>query len=237
MIPERTIDAWLAIAVAQAFPSAAVWLPTPQAQSRAQPWDLLAEVDPAARMIMFENKALFDSAGNVGIDLGGRASREQLARLPTLAGLPIYYGLPGPCSLAATASVPVSWDDPTRQAEPHRSIDMGRAAMRLHPEPFASWLYLVPPGVVAASVRPPFWLPCDSFRACFSIGPLIGAEPSSVAASAVPTLRSLLEAEASVAIRRVQGRSLTAVVGEVEGAIQQLTLADVATMTIVVLDP
>jgi len=92
-IPEHTVDVWVAILVAQAFPSALIWAPT---QMSSPDFDLAVGMRPG-KLFILENKAPTDSATN-GADFEIRINPAQLDRYLATADLAdrTFYVLPCP---------------------------------------------------------------------------------------------------------------------------------------------
>jgi len=70
ILPERTFDIWVALAVARRFPSSLLWAPTTNAQAYREPWDLEMDValgSERSKAFFFENKGV-DSSWNINID-------------------------------------------------------------------------------------------------------------------------------------------------------------------------
>lgn len=138
LIPERTIDAWLAMSVAAFDPFARVWAPSPRRQARGHPWDWAIEATGAAdKLIVLETKGLFDYRSTVHIphvhvdldQLAFLAACEVVASVPAFVGLPLL-------DIAELKAVKAS-------------DFLGLAALRLRPQ-FQSWLRVVSATSLAA---------------------------------------------------------------------------------------
>jgi len=71
ILPERTFDIWVSLAVARMFPSSLLWAPTTNAQAYREQWDLevnLALGSERSKILFFENKGV-DSYWNINIDM------------------------------------------------------------------------------------------------------------------------------------------------------------------------
>jgi hypothetical protein len=108
LIPERTIDAWAARAIALQARNALLWCPTPPSQStkgvpvpppaNVFPWDLAMQLPGTpgctyTKAVVFEHKALVaDDPPRVVVDTN---QLDYLCQWEA-QGAPIYYGLPAP---------------------------------------------------------------------------------------------------------------------------------------------
>jgi hypothetical protein len=149
LIPERTVDAWVAREVYRLIPSSLIWCPTTNAQRMPgagrpanAPWDTAAELGRAGctrKLVLLENKGLAD-APPARVNLNPLQA-EFLARLsaPPQA-VPVFYTLPKLDTARAGISGPI----PDLAASEHpRGSDPG----------FRSWQVVVDPTTVAQVAR------------------------------------------------------------------------------------
>lgn len=90
ILPERTFDIWVALAVTRRFPFSLLWAPTTNAQADRERWDLRIALDSEeSKVLFFENKGV-NSSWNISIDM------EQLINLTASQsnGKTIWYILP-----------------------------------------------------------------------------------------------------------------------------------------------
>lgn len=93
ILPERTFDIWVALAVERKFPSSLQWAPTTNAQAYREPWDLQVNValsSEQSKAFFFENKGV-DSSWNIGIDVIQLA---KLIRIWEHKCQTVWYALP-----------------------------------------------------------------------------------------------------------------------------------------------
>ena len=103
-IPERTVDAWVAIALARKFKNAPIWLPTNQG---VDDWDLVFGPGPqTGKLVILENKSATPIARGPG-DHRIAINRSQLARYCQNSDLNLrtFYVLPSPPWADAPAPV------------------------------------------------------------------------------------------------------------------------------------
>lgn len=89
-IPERTVDSWVSVYVAQRVPEILLWAPT---QRQIPDYDLAAGLPGRGKLFVLENKAPYAN-GSFGFDLSLRQMWNYL-RNPTLRDR-TYYVLPRP---------------------------------------------------------------------------------------------------------------------------------------------
>ncbi len=127
-LPENTVEAWVAMAVAATFPNARIWSPAPPNQRSG--WEQAADLGEGTSFI-FENKAT--ELVKPGNDHVIEINRAQLDRYCDLSAQyqqsPIYYLLPDP-----------PWFAIPRQGTP---VPV-EAAHRIAPVPFKEWAWVVP---------------------------------------------------------------------------------------------
>src|SRR4051794_34503944 len=97
IIPERTVDAWLAAYLGERYAKVRLWAPTPPAQKKKTPWDI--EVASPAKIVLFEDKAVWAERG-VRIQL--RMQQHDRLLVLSSAGCPIFYCVPCPDFRAVT---------------------------------------------------------------------------------------------------------------------------------------
>ena len=111
LIPERTIDAWIAIVVEQGDPAARIWAPTPLAQAGTEPWDhAIGGPGHDGKLLVLESKGLSDDSALVARRPHVTIHVTQLLFLMYLElweSLPAFYALPA-LTLADLGTAPAS---------------------------------------------------------------------------------------------------------------------------------